>query len=366
MGPCTSRNTIFILNGKGDRKKKNKKSSGNNPSSSTSNAPSDPTTSPLRVSSNSNIPVRQQIRWAQMKKEYNKQVGAGFRQKVVRTKYRRSWDEDELEQKAEERKRRGQDPNWDLILNRRSSSPLVIVDAYNIIHKWPRLKKHMARGDPQRARQLLVEDLENMRSLKGWRIECVFDGTGKSIVGPLGVGAAGKDTATGMDRATKFDVSRHGVRIVFTGVGVEADTYIESRCAQAKNSTEGEYTSSFIVASDDGMIKVAAQNAGALSMSAERFVTELKATKRALEDRVEMAVSRVNGHAFRPEQLRKMKYQPFGRRSVLIEDKRNRTKTNASSDEPEIDIQLDIDEEDLQGIPWWAQLPNRTDTKNYV
>jgi hypothetical protein len=53
-----------------------------------------------------------------------------------------------MEQKAEERRRKGQDPDWDVILSRSASSPLVIVDGYNIIHKWARLKKHMTKGHP--------------------------------------------------------------------------------------------------------------------------------------------------------------------------------------------------------------------------
>ena len=35
-------------------------------------------------------------------------------------------DEEEIEQKAEERRRKGQDPDWDVILNRTAVSPLVV------------------------------------------------------------------------------------------------------------------------------------------------------------------------------------------------------------------------------------------------
>ena len=35
-------------------------------------------------------------------------------------------DEEEIEVKAEERKRRGQEPDWDVILNRTASSPLMV------------------------------------------------------------------------------------------------------------------------------------------------------------------------------------------------------------------------------------------------
>ena len=160
----------------------------------------------------------------------------------------------------------------------------------------------MNKNDPARARQLLVDDLENLRSIKKWRIEVVFDGAGKdNRVGPLG--QTGQRRITEADQADSKDVSKHGVRVVFTGTGVEADSYIESRCIQAKNVTKGEMTGSLIVATDDAMIRLAGQSAGAMCMSADRFVSELKAVKKAVAFRVEAAMAKVNGERMRPEKL---------------------------------------------------------------
>ena len=366
----TRRMSIVLGMAKGNGKKKRKKKSA---ASSASSAPSTsaPTSGgasssastaaapPLRVSNQINIPVRHQIRIAQLNKQATKQAATGFRQKrVQRTAYRRAWDEEEIELKAEERRRRGQDPDWEVILNRTASAPLVIVDGYNIIHKWARLKKHMNKGDPQKARQLLVDDLENLRSLKGWRIEVVFDGTKRSTVGPLGQGPGGSTQPSRADQETQKSVSKHGVRTVFTGVGVEADSYIEKRCAEARNVTNGELTGSFIVATDDAMIRLAGQSAGAYCMGTDRFVNELKAVKKGIGYRVEAAVAKANGHAIRPENLRNTPHKTrFGRRSVLIEDKRNRTKTKEKNKE---ETELDIEIEEVKGIPWWAQVPNQT------
>lgn len=285
---------------------------------------------------------------------------------MTRTAYRRSWDDDEIEKKAAERKRRGQNPDWDVILNRTACSPLVVVDGYNIIHKWARLKKHMTKGDTARARQLLIDDLENLRVIKGWRIEVVFDGTKKSLVGVLGHGPGGSsDRPTRMDQQSKASLSKHGVRIVYSGVGNEADAYIEARCAAAKNVTQGTLTGQFIVASDDSMIRLAGQNAGALCMSTDRFITELRALKRAVEYRVQAAMDKVNGQTPQtPAQDRPVR---FGRHSVLVEDKRNRTKTKRQLDVDENGNEYELDlldkielEADEKGVPWWAQLPNNT------
>ena len=186
----------------------------------------------------------------------------------------------------------------------------------------------MVKNDLLRARQLLIDDLESLRALKGWRIEVVFDGAGKSSIGPLGHGPGGSSVINA-DRSTSKEVTTHGVRLVFTGAGVEADSYIEKRCIEAKNSTKGELTRSFIIATDDSMIRLAGQNAGAMCMSADRFLDELKSIKKATQYRVEAAMAKVNSQPMRAEKLMgsHLLVTSFGRNSILIEDKRNRTKT---------------------------------------
>jgi len=121
----------------------------------------------------------------------------------------------------------------------------------------------------------LVDDLENLRSHKGWRIEVVFDGAGRRggsrPVNPGGgsstTGNGGNNnnnnnggpplgdpprrsmtTVTTADRAISKELSKYGVRIIYTGIGIEADSYIEERCSRAKNVTKGRKTGTFMVA----------------------------------------------------------------------------------------------------------------------
>ena len=197
----------------------------------------------------------------------------------------------------------------------------------------------------------------------------VFDGTRKSNVGPLGHGVTGSKSASSssrIERANNIDVSKHGVRVVYTGRGIEADSYIESRCGIAKEVTDGRITGSFIVATDDAMIRLAGQSAGALCMSSTRFVDELKSNKKAIEYRVEAAMAKVNGQVVRPEKLRGSYFHNFGRGSVLIEDKRDRKLKKKAQQEAEEEYEIDLGdievEEDENGIPWWAQVPNQTKT----
>lgn len=288
----------------------------------------------------------------------------GFRQmNIKRTKYRKTLDEEEQELARLERQKRGREPDWDVILSNTGSSPLVVVDAYNIMHRWPRLKKWMAKGMLHKAREYLVHDLEELRSLKGWRIECVFDGAGRPTTGPLGDGPGGSkqsDKVSREDMSASKKVTSHGVRVVYSGVGASADSYIENRCFEAKNVTEGKLTRSLIVASDDAMIRTAASSAGALCMGADRFVDELKAARKATMYRVEVEMAKANGHAVRPEKLRGTTYlHTFGMNSILIEDKRKQPKKVKKPEGKKTPELKDIIE-GTKTVPSWAIIPNHT------
>lgn len=119
--------------GKGDGKKKRKKNSSSATSPATSPAtvaavvPLQPRIAPQRVLSNSIIPLRHQLLFARRNKEAAKRASPSFRQaKVMRTKYKRVWTEEEVEVKKEERARKGQEPDWSVILNQTTSRPLVV------------------------------------------------------------------------------------------------------------------------------------------------------------------------------------------------------------------------------------------------
>lgn len=268
-----------------------------------------------------------------------------------------------MEEAKIQRAKRGQEPDWDVILNATASSPLVIVDAYNIIHKWPRLKKWMTRGMISKARDMLIHDMEELRALKGWRIEIVFDGFGRAVNGPLGDGPGSKmirERISKSDQQASKDVTTNGVRVVYSGAGTSADGYIEKRCFDAKQVTDGKLTGSLIVASDDNMIRNVACNAGALCMSADRMVDELKALRKATMYRVEVAVAKVNGHDVRPAKLLGKPLPNMfvrGSQNVIIEDKRNKTRKVQKKDETEHSKTLEDLRKGTTSIPSWAVVP---------
>jgi predicted RNA-binding protein with PIN domain len=323
--------------GKGDGKKKRKKKSTSS-SSQSSNQQQQPSTSssssqvsPLRVSTNINIPVKRQIKWAKLNQEYIKKSSqTSFRQvKKTRTAFRKRLDDTEQTSLLLEKRKRNSNVDWDVILKHgngtSTAGPLMLVDGYNVIYQWSRLQKHMVNGNTQRARELLVRDLEELHNIKGWRIECVFDGFGRKVGGAL----SDTTTTVTMDEDNNRVVERNvqqnnkvsmtdrqvsrtdtgrGVRIVYSGVGASADSYIESRCLDAKSITGGQLSisgGSLIVVSNDAMIRMVATGAGALCMSSDRLVDELKSVKKVTNYRVEVAMAIANGGYVRPEKMRK-------------------------------------------------------------
>ena len=137
----------------------------------------------------------------------------------------------------------------------------------------------MNKGMLSKACDTLIYDLEELRIHKQWRVEVVFDGYGRNLHGPLGDGPGGSRHNDKIDRVQQLvtkKVTDHGVRVIYSGAGKSADGYTEKRCVEAKAVTGGELTGRLIVASDDGMIRTVALSAGALCMSTDMMVNELK------------------------------------------------------------------------------------------
>jgi predicted RNA-binding protein with PIN domain len=290
--------------GKGDGKKNRKKKStseGTTTPSSESHSPP-----PLRVTNSINIPIKRQIQWAKLNQEI-KNSGTSFRQPRKRTAYRKQIDEDSHAEMLDIKRSRNSHVDWEVILsngNGTNAGPLMLVDGYNVIYQWSRLKKHMVKGNTAMARDLLVRDLEDLHHAKGWRIECVFDGFGRKASGNAHFDGPGTDKVPLGERSTKITDTGRGVRVCYSGIGASADSYIEKRCLDAKDVTKGKLTGSLIVVSNDAMIKLVGTSAGALCMSSDRFVDELKAVKKITQYRVEAAMAMVNGEFVRPESLR--------------------------------------------------------------
>jgi predicted RNA-binding protein with PIN domain len=222
---------------------------------------------------------------------------------------------------------------------------------------------------------MLIHDMEELRALKGWRIEIVFDGYGRDVNGLLGSGSGSATANSGNDndnngasdsrqKIAKIDqeatkkVTDNGVRVVFSGVGMSADGYIEARCYDAKKVTDGKLTGSLIIATDDNLIRSAGASAGAVSMSANRLIDELRALRKSTMYRVEAAVAKANGHAMRPEKLMgTILPSKLTRGAIIIEDKRNRPKKRKKKEDGEQVRTLDDLKKGTTSLPSWAVVP---------
>ena len=99
-----------------------------------------------------------------------------------------------------------------------STITLVLVVGYNTIYQWPRPKNHTLKGNTQWARELLVPDLEEVHCIKGWLIECVCDGFGRST---RQSSHRGESVGVRDHELTKQDIGWE-IHVVYSGSGVSA------------------------------------------------------------------------------------------------------------------------------------------------
>ena len=129
------------------------------------------------------------------------------------------------------------------------------MDGYNVINKYPRLKKRLLRGELWKAREMLNEQLEELAGLRGWRVTVVYDGAQNKNKG------AAEEAHTGGAKV-KAEGSTAGLDVLFSPLGVEADTVIERLAFEEGRAEGGAARGKFIVCSDDGQIKIAAVSNG--------------------------------------------------------------------------------------------------------
>ena len=98
-------------------------------------------------------------------------------------------------------------------------------------------------------------------------------------------------------------------------------------------------------------------------MSADRFVDELKASKKIEKYRVEVAQARVNGHHVRPESQWGTAMHSFGRGSVLIQDKAAlKAERKAQKEAEKAAMEQLAEKVEVEENDWVFQVPNQTRT----
>ena len=123
---------------------------------------------------------------------------------------------------------------------------IMVVDGYNVIHRVPDFKRHLARGLAP-ARDAL------MRYCGGWM-------TKRKDIGAIYVVFDGDSSVQGVTHGTV-----RGVSAVFTRTGEEADSRILDIIKGGRPGAE------YIVVSDDGYVSLTSRRFMASSMSVSEF-----------------------------------------------------------------------------------------------
>lgn len=126
---------------------------------------------------------------------------------------------------------------------------ITFVDGYNVINKWPNLKD-LSKENLADARDLLIEELAEYKSLSGEELVIVFD-------------------AYNLDRIKETIIEKYGMKIVFTKRFQTADTYIERQLAKADRHHNIK------VVTDDGAVQTQASGKGASRVTALELRSDL-------------------------------------------------------------------------------------------
>jgi hypothetical protein len=156
-----------------------------------------------------------------------------------KTKFRRS--KDEALDSVNYRKSGEGDPDrtvWVPGSNMAYGTWLLLVDGYNIVGASERLATLKNCESLDAARTVLIEEVVQLASMRGWRIEIVFDSymTGR---------AGSRDPAAG----SKL------VSTVFTGSRDSADSYMEKTSLSLSSATGAAATSYAVATNDRGGVK---------------------------------------------------------------------------------------------------------------
>jgi len=136
---------------------------------------------------------------------------------------------------------------------------LLIVDAYNIIFAWDRLKKIASGGSLSAARDKLIDILSNYGAFRGCETLVVFDGY-KVKEGP------GSKEASG------------GLNIVYTKQGESADVYIEKFLQRIGRNYRVR------VATSDSLIQLTALRMGVIRVSARELELEIERAEQEISE----------------------------------------------------------------------------------
>ncbi|HSU80026.1 MAG TPA: NYN domain-containing protein [Candidatus Angelobacter sp.] len=137
---------------------------------------------------------------------------------------------------------------------------VLLVDGYNIIGAWPKLKT-LKNIDFHAAREQLIRDMAEYQSFKGWKVVIVFDA----------------HLSPGVEKKSK----QSRVEVIYTREKETADERIEKLVSHYMNVKTNVY-----VATSDLTEQWTIFTQGALRMSARELITEISQINRQISTKV--------------------------------------------------------------------------------
>ncbi|MEB3829875.1 NYN domain-containing protein [Phormidium sp. CCY1219] len=137
---------------------------------------------------------------------------------------------------------------------------ILLVDGYNIIGVWSKLKIQRDQQGLEAARRKLIEALVNYSAFEGLETRVVFD-------------AHSRDERCYIETVTK------NLSVCYTDFGQTADTYIEKACANFRRDVANLHRR-FIVATSDRAQQQTVLGYGAEWMSAQQLGQAVESTAR--------------------------------------------------------------------------------------
>lgn len=139
-----------------------------------------------------------------------------------------------------------------------SSSPqaILLVDGYNVVGTWHRLKQTRDRLGLEEARRELVELLVDYSAYQNFDTQIVFD-------------------AQYQDSPSSREVVTANVCVCYTDYKQTADTYIERACSLYRKDMR-KFEQRLIVATSDRAQQLTVTGYGAEWMSAQHLLTEVE------------------------------------------------------------------------------------------
>lgn len=141
-------------------------------------------------------------------------------------------------------------------MSRSSHRVILLVDGYNTIGLWPRLRDSHAIKGLETARRDLIEALVNYSASVGLEARIVFDSQYQYS-------------------PTLKEVVTEDLSVYYTDFGQTADAYIERSCADLRQELRLS-KKRLIVATSDRTVQQIAIGYGAESMSVEQLLNEVE------------------------------------------------------------------------------------------